>query len=174
MTIDVSRGLAIQAEAAKRLLTQLRDQGHGDDAELSADVIEGETSLHEAVAAAIDQIDSLEVLVIGLKAKEEAFAERRRMIEARADNLRAAIEQAMISAEQVNIPLPTATVFISKRKPALIVENEAEIPSEFFIEQERPAPKLDKRALAAAISDGRRVPGATLDNGTVSLSIRRK
>jgi hypothetical protein len=137
-------------------------------------VIEGETSLHETIAAAIDQIDNLDVMVIGLKAKEEAFADRRKAIEARAESLRAAIEQAMIAAEQTNIPLPTATVFISKRKPSLIVENEAEIPSEFFIEQERPAPKLDKRALAAALADGRAVPGATLDNGTVSLTIRRK
>ncbi|WP_292213183.1 siphovirus Gp157 family protein [Mesorhizobium sp.] len=164
----------IEAEAAKRLLVQLRAQGHGDDAELAADVIEGETSLHEAVAAAIDQIDECDVLAIGLQAKEDAFADRRRGIEARSETLRAAIELAMISAEQDNIPLPTATVFVSKRKRGLIVENEAEIPSEFFVEQERPAPKLDRRALAAALSQGRKVPGATLDNGTVSLSIRRK
>ncbi|BAB53635.1 mll7978 [Mesorhizobium japonicum MAFF 303099] len=174
MTIDVSRGLRIEAEAAKRLLAQLQDAGHGGDTDLAADIIEGETSLHETVAAAIDQIDNLDVMVIGLKAKEEAFADRRKSIEARAENLRAAIEQAMIAAEQVSIPLPSATVFISKRKPALFVENEADIPSEFFVEQERPAPKLDKRALAAALAGGRKVPGAALDNGTVSLSIRRK
>lgn len=174
MTIDVSRKLVIEAEAAKRLLVQLRAQGHGDDLELAADVIEGETSLHEAVAAAVDQIDELDVLAIGLKAKEDAFADRRRNIEARGENLRAAIELAMISAEQENIPLPTATVFISKRKRSLVVENEAEIPSEFFEAQERPAPKLNKRALSAALVAGDKVPGATLDNGTVSLSIRRK
>ena len=174
MNVDVSRGLKIEAEAARRLLLQLHEQGHTDDVELVADVIESETSLHETIAAAVDQIDNLEVMVIGLKAKEEAFADRRKAIEARSESLRAAIEQAMISAEQINIPLPTATVFISKRKPALIVENEAEIPSEFFVEQERPAPKLDKRALAAALADGRAVPGAMLDNGTVSLTIRRK
>ena len=174
MTIDVSRGLKIEAEAAKRLLAQLHEQGRGEDAELAADVIEGETSLYETIAAAVDQIDNLDVMVIGLKAKEEAFADRRKAIEARAENIRAAIEQAMIAAEQVTIPLPTATVFISKRKPALLVENEADIPSEFFVEQERPAPKLDKRALAAALAGGRKVPGAALDNGTVSLSIRRK
>lgn len=174
MTIDVSRRLIIEAEAAKRLVAHIRDRGQSDDAELVADTIEGETSVHEAIAAAIDQIDNCEVLVIGLKAKEEAFSERRRHIETRAETLRAAIEQAMITAEAANIQLPTATVFISKRKPGLIVENEAEIPSEFFITPETPAPKLDKRALAAALNEGRKVPGATLDNGTISLSIRRK
>ncbi|ETA72301.1 MULTISPECIES: siphovirus Gp157 family protein [Mesorhizobium] len=174
MNVDVSRGLRIEAEAAKRLLLQLREQGHSGDTDLAADIIEGQTSLHETIAAAIDQIDNLDVMVIGLKAKEEAFAGRRKAIEARAETLRAAIEQAMIAAEQINIPLPTATVFISKRKPALIVENEADIPSEFFVEQERPAPKLNKRALAAALATGRKVPGAALDNGSVSLSIRRK
>lgn len=174
MTIDVSRKIAIETEAAKRLLSHLRDEGQEGDAELAADTIEGQTSLHEAIAAAIDQIDNCEVLVVGLKAKEEAFSDRRKNIERRAETLRAAIEQAMIATEQDKLPLPTATVFISSRKPGLMVENEAEIPSEFFAEQERPAPKLDKRALAAALAEGREVPGASLDNGTVSLSIRRK
>lgn len=174
MTIDVTRKIAIETEAAKRLLSYLRDEGQDDDADLVADTIEGQTSLHEAIAAAIDQIDGCEVLVIGLKAKEDEFADRRRKIEARAENLRAAIEQAMIATDQDKLPLPTATVFISKRKPGLMVENEAEIPSEFFIEQERPAPKLDKRMLATALAVGRKVPGASLDNGTISLSIRRK
>lgn len=174
MTIDVSRKIAIETEAAKRLLVQLRDNGHGDDDELVADSIEGQTSIHEAIAAAIDEIDMLEVSIIGAAAKEAAIAEFRKAKERRVEFIRAAIEQAMLATEQEKLSLPTATVFISKRKPGLIVENEADIPSEFFITPEAPAPKLDRKALAGALSGGRSVPGATLDNGSVSLSVRRK
>jgi len=174
MTVDAGFRLRIQTEAAKKLLAHLADEGHGDDAELRADTIEGETFLHDAIGAVLDQIDECDVLTIGLKAKENAFADRRAAVEKRAEILRAAIEQAMIATEQDKLILPTATVFISKRKPGLMVENEADIPSEFFIAQPAPAPKLDRKALAEAINGGRTVPGARLDNGTVSLSIRRK
>lgn len=174
MSIDVSRKIAIEVEAAKRLVSQLRDEDHGDDAELVADTLEGETSIQEAIAAGIDELDNLEILIAGAAAKEASIAEFRKTKERRVEFIRAAIEQAMLATEQEKLPLPTATVFISKRKPGLIVENEADIPSEFFVTPETPAPRLDKKALAAALNDGRKVPGAGLDNGTVSLSIRRK
>ena len=57
MTLDSSRMLQIEAEAAKKLLAHLRDEGHGDDDELLANAVEGETSLHESIAAVIDRID---------------------------------------------------------------------------------------------------------------------
>lgn len=172
MNADATFNVRKQAEAAKRLIAQLRDQGH-DDQELIADSIEGETALPEAIAAAIDYIDEREVLIVGLKAKEQAFSDRRQAIEAQVETARAAIEQAMIATDLPSLPLPTATVFISRRKPALIVQNEADIPSQFFKEQERPAPKLDRKALTEALAAGP-VPGATLDNGSFSLSVRRK
>lgn len=173
MTIDPSRRLQIEAEAAKKLLAHLRDQGHGDDAELLADAVEGETSLHESISAVIDRIDEKEVARLGLEAKIAAFQERHASLKKSIEFDRAAVEQAMIATDQPKILLPTATVYIARRKPALIVENEADIPSEFFTPQETPAPKLDKRALAAALAEGRSIPGATLDNGTVSLTVRR-
>lgn len=173
MTLDPSRKLQIEAEAAKKLLAHLRDEGHGDDDELLANAVEGETSLHESIAAVIDRIDEKEVTTLGLEAKIAAFQGRLATVKKSIEFDRAAVEQAMIATEQSKIMLPSATVYVSKRKPGLIIENEADIPSEFFIPQEVPAPKLDKRALAAALTEGRQIPGATLDNGSVSLSVRR-
>lgn len=174
MTTDPTRLLAIQTEAVKRLLSHLRAEGHDADQELIADTIEGETSLHDAIGAVFDRIDLREAVALGLEAKIEQFKDRLAATEKAIAFDRAAIEQAMISAEQDSIMLPTATVFVSKRKRGLVVENEADIPSEFFVTPETPAPRLDKKALAAAISAGRTIPGASLDNGSVSLSVRRK
>lgn len=174
MNADASFALRREAEAAKKLLAMLRAEGEADDAEIVETAIEGETSLLEAVAAVIADIDEDEAHIIGLKAKEAEFASRRAAKEHRNEMRRAAIEQAMLVAEQEKINLPTATVFISKRAPGLIVEDEADIPSEFFKDPEPVAPKLDKRALAAALKDGREIPGARLDNGSITLSVRRK
>lgn len=174
MTADAAFKLRREAEAARKLLSMLRDAGEDGDAEIVETAIEGETNLHEAIAAVIDQIDECEVHILGLKAKEQAFADRRDAFVKRAETLRAAIEQAMLAAEAEKMTLATATVFLSKRAPGLIVNSEADIPSEFFRVPEPPAPKLDRKALTAALRDKREVPGASLDNGGFSLSIRRK
>lgn len=171
---DVEYAVRRQTEAAKSLLTSLHEQGADDDAELVADAIEGETDLVEAIDAAMAEIDECELLIAGLKAKETEFEARRKTIERRAERVRALIEQAMFATDQKTMKLPTATISLTQRAPGLVVTNEADIPSRFFVEQERPAPKLDKKALAAAIKAGEEVPGATLDNGSVSLSVRRK
>lgn len=172
---DVGRVVRRQVEAAKSLLEGLRDQGAGDDAELVADAIEGETDLAEALDAALAQIDECEILIVGLKAKIEEFEGRKKATETRAERLRALIEQAMLATDQDKLKLPSATLSLTKRAPGLIVTNDAEIPVEFWIEQERPAPKLNKKALIEALRTKKgTIPGATLDNGSFSLSVRRK
>lgn len=171
---EVEFNVARQAEAAKRLVANLKDQGAAEDAELVADSIEGETNLVEAIEAALAEIDEEEIHIVGLKAKEADFAERRRKKEAKVERVRALIEQAMLATDQKSFRLPTATLTLTERAPGLVVTNEADIPVKFWIEQERPAPKLDKKALTAALKDKEQIPGATLDNGSLSLSVRRK
>lgn len=125
--LDLDYNLHRQTEAAKSLLSSLRDQGVDDDAELVADAIEGETNLIEAIEAAIAQLDECDVLITGLKAKEEEFETRRKSIERRAERVRALIEQAMLATDQTSLKLPTATLSLTKRAPGLIVNSEAEI-----------------------------------------------
>ena len=79
----------------------------------------------------------------------------------------------MVSIDLPTLQLATATLSIAKRKPQVVIDNEAEIPARFFTPQPAPAPKLDKKALAAALAETP-MPGAHLDNGSVSLTIRRK
>lgn len=174
MEVNAEHNLLRQTEAAKRLIASLKEAGEIDDADLVADMIEGETGLQEAIEAALSEIDECEIVIIGLKAKEQAFEARRKATEDRADRIRAMIEQAMLATEQMSLRLPTATVSLRKTAPSLVVTNEADIPAKFWIQQERPAPKLDKKALAEALKSDEAVPGAMLDNGGFGLSIRRK
>lgn len=174
MEVNTEHNLRRQTEAAKRLISSLNDAGEGDDAALVSDMIAGETGLQEAIETAIAEIDECEVMIEGLKAKERAFEARRKSAEDRADRIRAMIEQAMLSTEQTSFRLTTGTVTLRKLAPSLVVTNEADIPARFWREQERPAPKLDKRALVEALDGKEQIPGAMLDNGGFSLSIRRK
>lgn len=171
---NVEYGLRRQTDAVRDLLAALRDQGEADDAELVADAIEGETDLLEAISAALNEIDEAEVLILGGRAKIEQIGSRVAAEEKRVERLRAAIERAIVSSEMPTpIKLPTATISISKRKPGVLIDDEAAIPSRFFVQPPAPPPKLDKKALADALAT-EAVPGAHLDNGSISLLVRRK
>lgn len=174
--IDATGEFVLRREiaATRTLLIGLREMGMDQDADLVADSIEGETSLREVIEWALAKIDENDVLVIGLKAKEAEFSERRRRIEEQSERLRAAIEQALVMIDGEALRLATGTLSLRKNKPALVIDAEPEIPSEFFTPAPQPPPALDKDALRAALAAGRTVPGAHLGNGSVSLAIRRK
>lgn len=169
---DVDYALRRETESAKQLIAVLREHGVLDDEDVVASAIEGETSLHEAIAAILDEIDVEDALVRGLEDKIEDFEERRNRIKLRIERQRAAIEQAMIICERDKMVLPTATLFLRKSKPGLVIDNEADIPSDFWKVETKM--KLDKSALKSTLENGMPVDGAHLDNGSVSLTIRTK
>lgn len=172
---DAEHQLRRETEAARDLIFSLRDQGQAEDADLVTDTVEGETDLMEAIKAALDEIDEAELLILGGKAKMQQIDGRVAAEEKRVERLRAAIERAIVSAElPTPIKLSTATISISRRKPGVVIDDEAAIPSRFFVQPPAPPPKLDKKALADALDSGGAVAGAHLDNGSVSLLIRRK
>lgn len=171
---DTEHQLRRQTEAARDLLAGLRSEGHDDDAELLADAVEGETSLLEAIGAALNEIDDAELLILGGKAKVVQIEGRVAAEEKRVERIRASIERAIVTAElPTPIKLPTGTLSIARRAAQPIIEDESALPSRFFVQPETPAPKLDKKALAAELRGGAIVPGARLDNGSISLTLRR-
>lgn len=165
MARDYDRAIARQVEAAKDLLAII-----GDDDELRADTIEGETDLNEAIGRALAEIDECDVLEAGLKAKIDEMQRRKSAVASRSSRLRAAIEQAMSVLDLKTIRLPTATLTLRDVKPGLEVTEEADIPARFWALS---APKLDRKAVKEALDAGEDIPGARLDNGGVSLTIRR-
>ena len=185
-----------ETEAAKLLIAGLRETIGEEDMALLADTLEGETNLFEAIDTALAEIDETEALVSGLKEKENQFFSRRRAMEERLKRFRALIEQAMAVAEQMKLRRPTATLTLRTLPPDVVVLQESDIPSEFFVPQPPPPPKLDKAALRNALRarqaqieavanladpEARKqalapfpaIPGATLNNGSLSLQIRR-
>lgn len=171
---DTEHQLRRQTEAARELLADLRGEGIEDDEEFRADTIEGETDIHGAIAAALAEIDEAEILIEGGKAKIEQIGNRVAAEQKRVERVRALIERAMVTLDLPTLRLPTATLSVSRRKPGLIVTDESAIPSRFYVQPPAPPPKLDKKALLEALNDNEAIPGAGLDNGSISLTLRRK
>lgn len=164
----VTHDLAREAEAARSLLLNIRDV-IGDDEEMIADAIEGETHLIETIAAADLRLMEIEALVEAIEAQQSALAGRKSRLKTQAERIKAAIVIAMSTAELKKAELPTGTISRRAVAPSVVETDLAEIPPRFWVQGD---PKLDKRALLAALKEGP-VPGAALSNGGETISIKR-
>lgn len=194
---DASFALSKQMEAARLLREQIADIAAGD-ADFIRDTIEGETSLHEQIGALVASIAEDEAVADGIKALLDNLGARKKRLEARADVKRALVACAMEIGELRKIDTPAGTVSLKPVPPKLIPTEESDIPARFWKVGD---PILDRRALgdalkardaalkeAQAIEDQEAralgiaaveaahppIPGATLSNGSLTISIRSK
>lgn len=164
---DVSHTLYRESEAAKVLLAQIADI-IGDDEEAKADAVEGETNLLEAIDLAVQQLVDDLAAIKGINDYIEKMTARKERLQNRVAHFRTALAAAMEQAGRKKIEHPAVTLSLRAVAASVAVSDEAAIPSEFWVTG---APKLDKRALLAALKDKRQVAGACLSNGSVTLAL---
>lgn len=186
-----------QMEAAKVLREQLAALAV-DDPEFVRDTIEGETSLLEMIAIEVSAVAEDETLAKAIAERKSELDARQKRIEKRADLRRALIASAMEIGEVRKLETADGTVSLRPVPPKVVVSEEADIPAEFWKTGD---PKLDRKALtealkarAATLSDAQRIDdaderaaaiaqavaahpeilGASLSNGSITISIRSK
>lgn len=161
----------IEREAlAARNLRESLGQLAANDEDLALDMIEGETSLVECIDALLEQNTADRALVEGIDKVVSDLEGRKERVVRRVDARRALVEQAMLTAEIKKLERPTATLTMANRAPSLRIDSESDIPAEYWTAG---APKLDRKALAAALKE-RPVAGAALSNAAPSLTVRTK
>ena len=131
MSDPLANNIAKHAMAARDLIASLRSDGHEDE-DLHHDMAEGETSIMEAIDAALSGIDDCEAIVAGCKAQSDVLLSRASKFAARRDRIRALIEQAMLIADLPTAKRPTATVTVKQTAPKPVITDESLIPSKFF------------------------------------------
>jgi len=159
-----------ETEAARGLLANMRDI-IGDDDEVVASTIEGETNLLEAIGQGVKRLAELDALMAATKTLIDGLRERQQRFDNQYGLIRDALAVAMESGEVKKIELPLATISLKRVPPSAIVGDEWLIPEKFWKPQ---APTLDKRAVLEALKAGEVIPGATLSNGGQSLNLRFK
>lgn len=166
-SVTIAR-LSEEIGKAAEIRRALQDQ---DDPKLVLDMIEGETDLNEAVAVIYQEsLDDI-ALAAGLDAMIKTLSERHSRIIKGIETKRSMILMAMERTGVPTIRTPLATITVRDVAPSAVITDEAQIPAQFWKPQD---PKLDKKALTEALKDGAEVPGATLSNGGITLSIRTK
>lgn len=165
---NVQRSLHIQGEAAKVLLANIRDV-IGDDEDMAATAVEGETSLIEVIGEAIDRVAEISALEEAISIQQKALSARKNRLETQAERIRASILVAMGQADLKKLELPRATLSRKAAPVKVIITNEADLPSTFLIEKTELKP--DRAAILDALKSGI-VPGAELSNGGEQLAVR--
>lgn len=160
-----------ETEAARVLLAQLADI-IGDDEEAKADVVEGQTSLVEAIDLAVQQLVDDMAAIKGLNDYIDRLVNRKERLQDRVANYRAALAVAMEQAGKKKIDHPAVTLSLRAVPASVTVLEESDIPPKFFKVPEMPAPKLDKRAVLEELKAKKHVPGCVLSNGGVTLALR--
>jgi hypothetical protein len=189
-------------EAAKSLRLELSrllagESGEVEDQQAFADTFDGETTLDAEIRQAVLSIEEDEIFISGIKAREAELKARRARLEKRVEATRGLIEQAMTVANWPKLEMDIGTVSIGKAAPRVEIDQESEIPTQFW---KRADPTLDKAGLGKTLRERQKaldaiaklktaeeraaalaaleiempaIPGCHLETSGVSLTIRR-
>jgi hypothetical protein len=139
-----------------------------DDDQLRIDVIEGATNALDVVDRLIASIAHAEAMADATREQVEALRTRAGNFDDRAEGLRNVLRGLMDEMRVRKLERPRATVSIRASQPAVIITDGDAIPDEFWRVTKTPARSQIRDALEA----GQHVPGATLANGSETLSMR--
>ena len=141
------------------------------DEQTLADTVEGLTDLHEIVTAIIRSALADEALATGLKSRIADMQGRLDRLQDRASKRRQIAKDVMIELDLKKITAPDFTVSIRPGTPALLVLDEAAVPSIYWEPRD---PRLNRLGLLSDLKDGADIKGVALSNPEPVLSVRTR
>jgi hypothetical protein len=150
---------------------RIREQDPQIDEQTLADTVEGLTDLHEIVTAIIRSALTDEALVTGLKCRIADMQGRLDRLQDRASKRRQIAKDVMVELDLKKITAPDFTVSIRPGTPALLVLDEAAVPSIYWEPRE---PRLNRQELLSELKEGAEIEGVALSNPEPVLSVRTK
>lgn len=168
MTDPVSRHITIYTQLKERL-SAIPEMA--DDPQALADTLDGETDLKDVLVGIMRQADLDEALASGVDARMDELNQRRQRFLNRYTKRRALIQWAMEEAGIGKIEAPDFTLSLSKGSASVVVTDENALPDRFVRVTTTKSP--DKTAIGAALKAKEPVPGATLSNPGMRLTVRK-
>jgi hypothetical protein len=148
---------------------RIRTEDPSIDEQTLADTVEGVTDLHEIVTAIIRSALSDEALASGLKSRIAEMQDRLERLQDRASKRRQIAKDVMVELDLKKITAPDFSVSVRPGLPALMVIDEAAVPSIYW---QPSAPRLKRQELLTELKDGAEIGGVTLSNPEQVLSVR--
>ena len=150
---------------------RIRTQDPELDEQTLIDTVEGLTDLHEILAAIVRAALADEALATGLKSRIAEMQERLERLQERAAKRRQIVKDTMVELDLKKLTAPDFSASIRLGIPALLVIDEAAVPSIYWEPRE---PRLDRQGLLAELKQGAEITGVTLSNPEPVLSVRTK
>ena len=150
---------------------RIRKEDPQIDEQTLADTVEGLTDLPDILMAIIRAALADEALATGLKGRVAEMQDRLDRLQERAAKRRQMAKEVMIELDLKKIAAPDFTASIRPGMPALMVIDEAAIPSIYWEPRD---PRLKRQELAAELKQGAEITGVALSNPEPSLSVRTK
>ena len=163
--------LAFSATTYRAVRERIRAQDADLDEQTLADTVEGLTDLPEILAAIVRAALADEALAAGLKGRIAEMQERLERLQERAAKRRQIVKDTMVELDLKKLTAPDFSVSVRPGMPALLVIDEAAVPSIYWEPRE---PRLDRQGLLAELKQGAEITGVTLSNPEPVLSVRTK
>ena len=163
--------LTIAAGTYAFIRDRIRAEDPRIDEQTLADTVEGLTDLHEIIAAIVRAALADEALANGLKFRVAEMEERLNRLQDRAAKRRQIVKEVMVELDIKKITAPDFTVSIRPGMPALLVLNEAVVPSIYW---QPSAPRLDRQGLLSELKGGAEIDGVALSDPEPILSVRTR
>jgi hypothetical protein len=161
--------LAFAATTYRAIRDRLREEDPQIDEQTLADTVEGLTDLHEVLTAIIRAALADEALAAGLKGRIAEMEERLARLQDRAAKRRKIAKDVMVELDLNRIQAPDFTASIRPGVPALMVIDEAAVPSIYWEPRD---PRLNRHGLVTDLKQGADITGVALSNPEPVLSVR--
>jgi len=163
--------LTFAATTYRAIRDRIRAQDLQIDEQTLADTVEGLTDLHEILTAIIRAALTDQTLATGLESRIAEMQARLNRLQDRADKRRQIAKDVMVELDLKKLTTPDFTASIRPGTPALMVIDEAAVPSIYWQPRE---PRLNRQGLANDLKQGAEIAGVALSNPEPILSVRTK
>jgi hypothetical protein len=133
------------------------------DAQTVLDTLESlDGELNDKAVSIAQFSQNLDATAQAVREAAKAMLSRADRIEKRAESIRNYLLYNMQFAQVTKIECPWFVIAVRKNPAAVAIDDEAAIPEAYRVQPEPPPPRLDKKAIGAALKAGEDVPGARL------------
>jgi hypothetical protein len=163
--------LEFAAVAYRTIRDRIRAEDPHIDEQTLADTVEGLTDVHEILAAIIRAALADEALATGLKNRIAEMQDRLARLQDCAAKRRQIARDVMVELDIRKITAPDFTASVRPGMPALLVLDEAAVPSIYW---QPVAPRLNRHGLLSGLKNGAEIKGVALSDPEPVLTVRTR
>jgi Siphovirus Gp157 len=169
--LEFAMGLEFAVINYRAIRDRIRAEDPQIDEQTLADTLEGLTDLHEILTAVIRAALTDQALANGLEGRISEMQARLERLLDRAAKRRQIAKEVMVELDLKKLSAPDFTASIRPGIPALMVIDEAAVPSIYWEPRE---PRLNRQELANDLKQGAEIAGVSLSNPGPVLSVRTR